>query len=192
VFSSTQHSGGSDLRDHELYVINADGTGLTRLTFNNTYEYEPTWHPSGTEVAFVRNPLLAGVNPSILRMPVTPGAGATFVVSLGSETGTPAWSPDGTALAYTGSTGVGDNFRIDVYTTTAGRLTTCCDNKSPSWSPDGSEIAFEREGNIYRMRSDGSSRELVIQEPFPTHHPVWSPDGFEIAARWFGHGRIGV
>jgi hypothetical protein len=173
-------------------VINADGTGLTRLTFNNTYEYEPTWHPSGTEVAFVRNPLLAGVNPSILRMPVTPGAGATFVVSLGSETGTPAWSPDGTALAYTGSTGVGDNFRIDVYTTTAGRLTTCCDNKSPSWSPDGSEIAFEREGNIYRMRSDGSSRELVIQEPFPTHHPVWSPDGFEIAARWFGHGRIGV
>jgi hypothetical protein len=124
-------------------------------------------------------------------MPVI-GGDATTIVSRGSETGTPAWSPDGTALAYTGSSGVGDNFRIDVYTTTTGRLTICCDNKSPTWSPDGSEIAFEREGNIWRMASDGTNRRLAISEPFPTRLPAWSPDGHDIAARTFFHGSIGV
>jgi hypothetical protein len=192
VFSSTLHARSNAFEDYELYVVNADGSGLTRLTFNNLYEYEPTWHPSGTEIAFVRNRLEPGIDPAILRMPVIPHAGAATIVSRGSETGTPAWSPDGSSLAYTGSSGSGDSFRIDVYTTTAGRLTTCCDNKSPSWSPDGGELAFEREGNIWRMRADGTSAELVIAEPFPTRLPAWSPDGHDIAARWFGHGAIGV
>jgi hypothetical protein len=191
VFSSTLHAAPSfEFEDYELYVVNADGTGLTRLTYNSTYEYEPTWHPSGTEIAFVRNPL-TGAEPTIRSMPVTPGAGSTLLVSQVAS-GTPAWSPDGTRLAYTAGSGTGDTFRLDVYVTGVGRLTSCCDNKSPSWSPDGSEIAFEREGNIYRMRSDGTNRELVIQEPFPTHSPAWSPDGHDIAARWFGHGRIAV
>lgn len=188
VFSSTLHIGGFDEAELELYVINADGTGLARLTTNNDPDYEPAWSPSGTEIAFVRRNPLTG-NPSIRRMEVIPGARSSLLVS-GAET--PAWSPDGSSLAYTRGSGIGDAFSLDVYTTTGGRLTACSDNRSPTWSPDGNEIAFERSGEIWRMNSNGTDRRVVIQEPFPLSNPAWSPDGHDIAARWFFSGRIGV
>jgi hypothetical protein len=36
----------------EIYVVNADGTGLTRLTNNSTADYGPAWSPDGTRIVF--------------------------------------------------------------------------------------------------------------------------------------------
>src|SRR5918995_6094775 len=36
----------------EIYVMNADGSGLTRLTNNDTEDSVPTWSPDGTRIAF--------------------------------------------------------------------------------------------------------------------------------------------
>src|SRR5262245_7486779 len=36
----------------EIYVINVDGTGLTRLTFNAEGERAPSWSPDGTRILF--------------------------------------------------------------------------------------------------------------------------------------------
>ena len=45
-----RHGGqGSDL---EIYVVNADGTGLTKLTDNNYVDSSPTWSPDGSSIAF--------------------------------------------------------------------------------------------------------------------------------------------
>ncbi|NJN80849.1 MAG: hypothetical protein HC802_00175 [Caldilineaceae bacterium] len=40
----------------EIYTVNIDGTGLTRLTFN-TWEWDkhPTWSPDGSQIAFWSN-----------------------------------------------------------------------------------------------------------------------------------------
>jgi Tol biopolymer transport system component len=36
----------------EIYVITVDGTGLTRLTFNNEEERGPSWSPDGTRIVY--------------------------------------------------------------------------------------------------------------------------------------------
>ena len=36
-----------DKKDNDLYVINCDGTGLTQLTFNKSYDAEPYWANDG-------------------------------------------------------------------------------------------------------------------------------------------------
>src|SRR2546426_8629460 len=37
----------------EIYVMKADGTGVTRLTNNSAADLEPAWSPDGTRLAFV-------------------------------------------------------------------------------------------------------------------------------------------
>ena len=39
----------------EIYVMNADGSGQTRLTNNNAEDWEPNWSPDGTKIVFVSN-----------------------------------------------------------------------------------------------------------------------------------------
>jgi len=36
----------------QIYKMNADGTGLTRLTNNAALDTEPAWSPDGTKIAF--------------------------------------------------------------------------------------------------------------------------------------------
>ena len=36
----------------EIYVVNADGTGQTRLTNNNSYDTSPAWSSDGSLVIF--------------------------------------------------------------------------------------------------------------------------------------------
>ena len=100
----------------------------------------------------------------------------------------PAWSPDGTRIAYT-STRDGND---EIYVMHADgsnpvQLThpQYSDNR-PAWSPDGTRIAFVsiRDGNqrdIYTMAADGSHVVRLTQHPANDITPVWSPDGTRIA-----------
>jgi Ca2+-binding RTX toxin-like protein len=107
----------------------------------------------------------------------------------------PAWSPDGSKLAFYGNpVGVGCT-AIWVMDADGGHMTqltpgTDCD-AVPTWSPDGSRIAFERPvqvgslGSSYDimvMNADGS-RQTDLTQSFPENEmqPAWSPDGRKIA-----------
>lgn len=81
----------------------------------------------------------------------------------------PAWSPDGTKVAFEMGDSTSPNFDIYIATsdgTGTVRLTTDpADDKYPTWSPDGKYIAFWSERDdppeIYVMKADGSQQARV-------------------------------
>ncbi|MFQ5340457.1 MAG: DPP IV N-terminal domain-containing protein [Anaerolineae bacterium] len=103
------------------------------------------------------------------------------------EDRSPAWSPDGTRIAFTSRRDANwDLYLLDVASGQERRLTVNPHyDGEPAWSPDGDYIAFEsmREGDldIFTLRlSDGTITQITTS-PFPDYGPAWSPDGRHIA-----------
>jgi TolB protein len=102
---------------------------------------------------------------------------------------TPAWSPDGRAIAYTSyRRGYPDLFISLIYQGTPPEEPTRGrggQNFLPAWSPDGTRIAFTstRDGNpeIYVMNRDGSNVRRLTNNPAIDVTPTWSPSGTQIA-----------
>ena len=108
--------------------------------------------------------------------------GEPFVLDEGLVARTPpAWSPDGTSLAYLADGGLvvgtldGRSSRI-----ASCRPPACLGFGPPAWSPDGSAIAFgwsgERGDTLAVVDPDGTS-ERVVAELVVEGTPAWSPDG---------------
>jgi hypothetical protein len=104
----------------------------------------------------------------------------------------PAFSPDGTRIAFESTrTGGGDIYVMNADGTGVVRLTTDPgEDAQPTWSPDGSQIAFTRCGsttcNIWAMTSAGANQRQVTNGPGNADletDPAWSPGGHWIAFR---------
>jgi WD40 repeat protein len=119
------------------------------------------------------------------------GSNAVRVTSDPHFETSPAWSPDGTQIAF-----VSDRTGSHQIFTTASdgsqrlrQFTGDGNNDFPSWSPDGSKIAFvsDRTGNedIFTMRAadGGGETDLTRNSSAPDRYPAWSPDGTKIVFR---------
>ncbi len=98
----------------------------------------------------------------------------------------PAWSPDGTLIAFVAERDGNAEIYVLAGDGTETRLTTDPGaDVSPAWSPDGSRLAFasDRDGNweIYAMAADGSGLQRLTDDPAADFDPAWSPDGGQIA-----------
>src|SRR3989454_525362 len=178
----------------EIYVINSNGTGSTRLTFSDpASDAEPAWSPDGTKIAFRSDrsgsPEIYVINADGSNpVRLTDAAGGNFH---------PAWSPDGTKVAFTSKRdGNGEIYVMNADGTGLVNLTNHgADDGDPAWSPDGTKIAFtsDRDGNaeIYVMNADGSGVARLTSDPSAASAaPEWSPDGSKIAfsRRWSSSG----
>jgi TolB protein len=170
--------------NNEIYVMNADGTGVTRLTDNPADDQAPTWSPDGSRIAFAST---RDGNREIYVM----NADGTVVTRLTDDPNTdtdPAWC--GNRIAF-----MSDRFLPpfpDVYVmnddgTGVTRLTIANADfdRQPAWSPTCDRIAFTKDpsGNveIYVMNADGTGATRLTNSPGVDEDPAWSPDGTRIA-----------
>ena len=174
-----------------IYVMNWDGSGLTRLTDETGNDDSPSWSPDGQRIAFSSD---RDGNLGIYVMNWD-GSGLT---RLTDETGGdyfPGWSPSGQQITFQSTRHGGD---WDIYVMNSDgsgvtRMTRSGDNFVPSWSPDGSRIAFvaAEDGYIYTIDADGSG-ETRLAYSGDIDSLTWSPDGERIAFGAFIDGTWGI
>jgi Tol biopolymer transport system component len=114
--------------------------------------------------------------------------------------GQPAWSPDGTRIAFTGpgalnednSGGLGDVYVMDADGTNRTNLTDTPNflEYRPSWAPSGTQLVFVRElpgqiiseqQDIFVIDANGENANNLTQTDANEDDPAWSPDGAKIA-----------
>ena len=110
------------------------------------------------------------------------GTGEKIVVS-GNGSTNPAWSPDGTKIAF-------ERWEMDSYfhvyvvnangTGLRNLSGTSTSAGGPSWSPDGSKIVYHRPSGISIMNADGTNRRYITNQLYDGA-PSWSPNGKRIA-----------
>lgn len=173
----------------EIYVMDAsDGSNPTRLTFNDSppyasIDYGPSWSPDGTQIAFqsYRNRSCCPVNGNveIYKMDAD-GSNQTRLTNNLTMDLVPAWSPDGTQIAFNGyRTGDSEIFVMDTNGLNQTNITNNpAEDSHAAWSPDASEIAFDsdRSGSekIYVMGADGSNPTPLTSNLLDDSTPNWS------------------
>jgi Tol biopolymer transport system component len=174
----------------EIYVMNADGTGQTRLTNNDDDDLFPGWSPDGTKIVFSSD------RDGIAQIYVmnADGTGQTRLTNNAGYDVAPVWSPDGAKIVFSSDRdGNNEIYVMNADGTGQTRLTTNNEEDLFSaWSPDGAKIAFvsNRDGNdgIYVMNSDGTGQTRITNNAGSFGTPAWSPDGTKIT---FGSIRDG-
>jgi TolB protein len=111
VFASEDPGEGRIALSAELYVMNADGTGVERLTDNNEEERSPDWSPDGERLAFSCN---ADGTPQGFEICVmnADGTGRVQLTNNRLTELSPSWSPDGQRIAFQRPAADGLGFEI--------------------------------------------------------------------------------
>ncbi|HEY8550484.1 MAG TPA: DPP IV N-terminal domain-containing protein [Vicinamibacterales bacterium] len=115
-------------------------------------------------------------------------AGETRLTNHLADDGEPAWSPDGTTLAFVSNRGGPPELHLLDLATGKGpmRLSPSVAG-SPAWSPDGTHLAFAclRSGqwDICVIDRDGRRERVVVSSPVDETEPAWSPDSARLAFR---------
>ncbi|MDH3694760.1 MAG: Tol-Pal system beta propeller repeat protein TolB [Gammaproteobacteria bacterium] len=130
----------------------------------------------------------------LLQVADSDGYGPSTALTSSQPILSPAWSPDGSRLAYVSFEG--RKPKIFVQNVADGRRVKLADysgiNSAPAWSPDGSRIAMtlSKDGNpeIYVADSSGGNLRRLTKHGAIDTEPAWSPDGQTIV---FTSGRSG-
>jgi len=164
-------------RSPNLYLKDLANGKLERLTFHFGADSTPTFSPDARQVAFVSD---RSGNPQIYVLDLS-NKQARRLTNL-NWCDTPAWSPTGEWVAFSGRANKRDKmdiFLVDVTGTQIRQLTHGeGSNEDPSWSPDGRLLSFSstRSGRaqIYVMDADGSAPRLAADVPGSSTTPFWA------------------
>mgnify|MGYP002138456104 FL=1 len=177
-----------DDENGEIYVMDADGNNLKRLTSNKYFEDAPAWSPDGRKIYFSRE--LRDVNDtsekSVRNMEIfvmdADGTHETRLTEKAGGDGGPQLSPDGTRIAFYGSTEKG-NYEIFLMDADGRNIVNLTEDPledySPSWSPDGKWIAYTK-GNaknydVWVIQLETKIKYRLTTQPRRDESPFWIP-----------------
>jgi Tol biopolymer transport system component len=174
-----------------LWVMNADGSSKTQLTFGNVIDESGDYSPDGTKIVFMRN--VRGTDRSDLMIMNADGTNVQQLTSTGLHRGQPRWSHNGQKLAfYYGGAGTSIN-EIHMMDVDGKNEMTLVSSSYPYmnvfWSPDDTKLVYSMDDGIWLVSTSSPYEKThLFTTSQPTQHPVFSPNGEYIL---YGQGVIG-
>src|SRR6266852_4745158 len=183
--------------NQEIYVMDANGSGQTRLTFSAAVDTHPSWSPDGSKIAFTS---FRDARYQLYVMNAD-GTDQHRVTNDLDWDAFPSWTADGRQLVFQKATfdASGNVNSIEIWAVNAdgsGSQRNLAgsprDDETPAASPHGNMVAFARFGGVgsslFVMRQDGTGLRQLTASPTgdsADFRPDWSPDGNRIV---FLHG----
>ena len=173
-------------------MVNADGSGLRRVTTSPVADFDPTWSPDGTKIAY-RHQTGDDLSTDVSVIGADGSHPTNLTRSPGVADWGPSWSPDGSRIAWNSSRDhpqlpTFDGFSMRPDGAGVRLITDRIYFEYPDWSPDGKRIAFMSqvpEGTdnyeVFVINADGSGLRRLTTSPGSDGWPAWSPDGTKIA-----------
>ena len=177
--------------DFDVWTMNPNGSRLANLTAtSNADELWPNWRADGRKIAFMSNRVTAA-NPEGDYELFVMGADGSHPVQLtfnGLDDERPAWSPDGSRIAFSRDFDpiLGQVDR-DLFTMNADgsdqrNLTNSpiVTDQEANWSANGRAIVFvsdrDDDMEVFTMRPNGSNVRQLTFNDAEEFSPNWSPD----------------
>ncbi|MDX1636816.1 MAG: FG-GAP-like repeat-containing protein, partial [Balneolaceae bacterium] len=194
--------------DFEIYVMNADGSNISRLTDNSRTDETPIWTHDSKQIIFASYPddgmhdlyIMDSDGGNLRNLTHTPDIredhpklspdGQRIIFNSDRDSNTP--TPSGGAYDY-------EIYEMNLDSSDVRRLTNHPEwDTYPEISPDGSHIVWrrvlvqdnQRNSEIFLANRDGSNPVNLTDNPSFDGYPTWSPDGSKIlfVSTRTGHG----
>lgn len=175
----------------EIYVMNADGAGVTRLTNTPADEGYPAWSPDGRTISFDSD---RTGNFEVFAMNAD-GSNVRPLTRHPARDVSATWSPDGSKIVFMSDREPGG---FDAYEAApdpaapAARVTKTGSTWFPVFSPDGKALAFHVGRDVHTLPapvSPESTPRRLTTDPDNGMYPSWSPDGKRIVFMSWRTGR---
>ena len=160
----------------QIYLMNADGSNLRRLTASGAIDTEPFFTPDGQSIYFTSD---RGGSPQIYRMAAS-GGEPVRVTFDGDYNVSPRVSPDGKTLAFISR--ISGRFQLmamDLENRQTQALTDGQRDESPTFAPNGRIILYasdiDNRGVLAAVSSDGRFKQRLGIQAADVREPSWGP-----------------
>ena len=180
VFASNRADG-----NRELYVVNGDGSGEHRLTFNDLFERAPAWSPDGSQIAFAG---LDGTGNWDIYTVNASGGDLRRLTTDPERDDNPQWTSDGRIVWQHGPFGCPcQAWMMNADGSGQAQLPFAGNILTPAPSPNGQKIAYATDAggswSLHVAQLNGHGDHQITNGPaaFGDFQPRWSPKGNDLA-----------
>lgn len=184
--------------NHEIFMMNPDGSNIRRLTNNDSLDYSPSWAKDEDRIFFYSK---RDGNPEIYSLEIENQQITRLTHHLANDV-LPVASPKGDLILFMSDRELSIR-NLFIMKSDGSEVRALTMNKyyeeSPDWSPDGQKVIFTRQlrdpidtshagnGEIHIMNADGSNiKRLTYKEGYDSG-AKFSPDGKKIAFYGYAH-----